>query len=102
MKSTTCALLSTRCWLIRGLLKTRQARFCVLGVVLFWAATAALRVMLFSWAPLVLSIYDSAGIAALSFSIFIGIAAGAAIVPGMIPLEKLRRGGVSRLIFFVR
>jgi len=86
-------------WLIRGLLKTRQARFCILGVVLFWATTAALRVMLFSWAPLVLSIHDSAGIAALSFSVFIGSATGAAIVPGIIPLEKLRRGRFAAYFF---
>lgn len=77
--------------LIKNFLQIVRVRLYVLGVGLFWAATAALRVMLFAWAPLVLAIPDSAGIAALSLTIFLGIAAGAAVVSFLIPLEKLAR-----------
>jgi LPLT family lysophospholipid transporter-like MFS transporter len=77
--------------LIQKLLHTSRARFCVLGVALFWAAAAALRVMLVAWAPVVLDIHDSEGIAKLTFYIAVGIALGAMVVPRVIPLERLRR-----------
>ena len=77
--------------LIQGLLHTTRARFCVLGVALFWAAASALRVMLVAWAPVVLSIHDSEGIAELTLYIAVGIALGAIAVPRIIPLEHLRR-----------
>ncbi|CAK0765921.1 MFS transporter, LPLT family, lysophospholipid transporter [Gammaproteobacteria bacterium] len=77
--------------LAQSLLHTRRARFCVLGVAIFWAAAAALRVILVAWAPLVLDIQDSGGIAKLTAFIAIGIALGAVVVPHIVPLEHLRR-----------
>lgn len=77
--------------LTRTLLQTERARFCILGVAFFWAAAAALRVMLVAWAPLVLNIHDSGGIAKLTAFIAIGIAVGALLVSQLIPLEKLQR-----------
>ena len=77
--------------LIKSLLHTERARFYILGVAIFWAAAAALRVMLVAWAPFILNIHDSGGIAALTAFIAIGIALGALIVPRLIPLEKLYR-----------
>ena len=77
--------------LARGLLHTRRARFCVLGVALFWSAAVALRVMLVNWAPVVLNLRGSEDIAKLTLSLAVGIALGALLVPRIIPLEHLRR-----------
>lgn len=77
--------------LARNLLHTRRARFCILGVALFWAAAAALRVILVAWAPVVLNIHDSEGIAELTLSIAVGIIFGAIMAPRLIPLGHLRR-----------
>ncbi len=77
--------------LAQGLLHTSRARFCVLGVALFWSAAVALRVMLVNWAPVVLDLHDSESIAQLTLALAIGIALGAVAVPRIIPLEHLRR-----------
>ncbi len=77
--------------LISGLLHTHRARFCVLGVALFWGTTAALRLMLMDWAPAVLGVSNSEGVAELTVYIALGTAGGALLVPRLIPLHALRR-----------
>lgn len=68
-----------------------RARFAILGAAIFWATAAALRVMLVAWAPLVLLTKNVSDIAELTLYLALGIIAGAALVPRLIPLEHLRR-----------
>jgi MFS transporter, LPLT family, lysophospholipid transporter len=70
---------------------TRRSRFAILGASLFWATAATLRVILVAWAPLVLMFKDATEIANLTLFLALGIIAGSAIVPRLIPLEHLRR-----------
>ena len=70
---------------------TPRSRFAVLGASLFWATAATLRVIIVAWAPLVLMSKNATEIANLTFFLAIGIVAGSAIVPRLIPLEHLRR-----------
>ncbi len=87
--------------LARGLLSTTRARFCVLGVALFWSAAVALRVMLVNWAPVVLDLHDSEDIAKLTLAIAVGIALGAVAAPRIIPLEHLRRARFAAYVMGV-
>ncbi|GAB4270478.1 MAG: lysophospholipid transporter LplT [Methylomicrobium sp.] len=75
-------------------LDTPRSRFAILGASLFWAAAATLRVILVAWAPLVLMSKNATEIAELTLFLAIGIIAGSALVPRMIPLEYLRRARI--------
>jgi LPLT family lysophospholipid transporter-like MFS transporter len=70
---------------------TPRSRFAILGASLFWASAATLRVIIVAWAPLVLMSKNATEIAQLTLFLAIGIIAGSAIVPRLIPLEHLRR-----------
>ncbi len=76
---------------IKQFLLTRRSRFAIFGASLFWAAAATLRVILVAWAPLVLLSKSATEIANLTLFLAIGIIAGSAVVPRLIPLEHLRR-----------
>ncbi|MGR9072292.1 MAG: lysophospholipid transporter LplT [Gammaproteobacteria bacterium] len=76
---------------IRQFLDTPRSRFAILGASLFWATAATLRVLLIAWAPLVLLTKNASEIADLTLFLAIGIIAGAALAPRLIPLELLRR-----------
>lgn len=71
-----------------------RSRFAILGGSLFWAAAATLRVILVAWAPLVLALKNATDIAQLTLFLAVGIIAGSALVPRLIPLEHLRRARV--------
>jgi len=73
---------------------TPRSRFAILGGSLFWAAAATLRVIIVAWAPLVLLSKNATEIAELTLFLAIGIIAGSALVPGLIPLEHLRRARI--------
>jgi LPLT family lysophospholipid transporter-like MFS transporter len=73
---------------------TPRSRFAVLGGSLFWAAAATLRVIIVAWAPLILLSKNASEIAELTLFIAIGIIAGSALAPGLIPLEHLRRARI--------
>lgn len=73
---------------------TPRSRFAILGASLFWAAAATLRVILVAWAPLVLMSKNATEIAELTLFLAVGIVAGSALVPRMIPLELLRRARI--------
>ncbi|WP_333874063.1 lysophospholipid transporter LplT [Methylobacter sp.] len=73
---------------------TPRSRFAILGGSLFWAAAGTLRVIIVAWAPLILLSKNASEIAELTLFIAIGIIAGSALVPGLIPLEHLRRARV--------
>ncbi len=68
-----------------------RSRFAILGGALFWSAAATLRVIIVAWAPLVLMSKNASEIAELTLFLAIGIIAGSALVPRLIPLEHLRR-----------
>ncbi len=76
---------------LREFLDVPRSRFAILGASLFWASAATLRVMLLTWAPLVLLSKNASEIAELTVFLAIGIVAGSALVPRLIPLEHLRR-----------
>ncbi len=69
---------------------TPRSRFAILGASLFWAAAATLRVIIIAWAPLVLMTQNASEISELTLFLAIGIIVGSALVPKLIPLEKLR------------
>jgi len=71
-----------------------RSRFAVLGASLFWAAAACVRVIIIAWAPLVLLLHSASDIANLTLFLALGIIAGSAIVPKLIPLEHLRRARI--------
>jgi len=73
---------------------TPRSLFAILGGSLFWAAAACLRVIIVAWAPLVLLSKNASEIAELTLFLAIGIIAGSAIVPSLIPLEHLRRARI--------
>lgn len=79
---------------IGSFFSTPRSRFAILGGSLFWAAAATLRVILVVWAPLILLSKNATEIAELTLFLAIGIVAGSAVVPRLIPLEHLRRARI--------
>lgn len=78
-----------------------RSRFAILGGSLFWAAAATLRVIIVVWAPLVLLSKNASEIAELTLFLAVGIIAGSALVPRMIPLEHLRRARIPAYLMAV-
>jgi LPLT family lysophospholipid transporter-like MFS transporter len=76
---------------IKQFLVTPRSRFAILGGSLFWASAATLRVIIIAWAPLILYAKNATEIANLTLFLAVGIIAGSALVPRIIPLEHLRR-----------
>ena len=76
---------------IRSFLALPRSRFAVLGASMFWAAAASVRVIIIAWAPLVLMSHNASDVANLTLFLALGIIAGSAVVPRLIPLEHLRR-----------
>jgi LPLT family lysophospholipid transporter-like MFS transporter len=77
------------------LLSTPRARFSTLGVSLFWAAAAVLRVLLVAWAPVVLLLMETSEIAKLTMFVALGIAVGSVLAQKFIPLAYLRRARLA-------
>lgn len=75
----------------RDLLKSQRARLVLLGLAMFWAAAATLRVVLVAWAPAVLHTRTATDIAELTLFTAIGIIIGSALAPRWIPLAEIRR-----------
>ena len=72
-----------------------RSSFAILSGCLFWLAAATLRVILIAWAPLILLSKNASEIAELTLFLAIGIILGSAIVPKIIPLEKIRRTRIA-------
>lgn len=79
---------------IHSFFTTPRSRFAILGASLFWAAAATVRVIIIAWAPLVLMTQNASDIAELTLFLAIGIIAGSALVPHLIPLHFLRRARI--------
>jgi LPLT family lysophospholipid transporter-like MFS transporter len=81
--------------LMRELFVSDRARFTMLGTSLFWGAGAVLRMILVAWVPLVLLLPQPSDVANLTLFLAVGIVIGAAIVPMLIPIERLRRARLA-------
>lgn len=79
---------------VKDFLAVPRSRFAVLGASLFWAAAASVRVIIIAWAPLVLMLHNASDIANLTLFLALGIIAGSALAPQLIPLEHLRRARI--------
>ncbi|MDD5277255.1 MAG: lysophospholipid transporter LplT [Methylovulum sp.] len=79
---------------IRQFFTLPRSSFAILGGGLFWLAAATLRVIIIAWAPLILLSKNATEIAELTLFLAVGIIAGSAIVPQLIPLEKIRRARI--------
>lgn len=75
----------------RALLASNRARLVLMSLCLFWASAATLRIVLVAWAPRVLGLTSAGQIAELTLYLALGIVVGSAIVPRIIPLDKVRR-----------
>ncbi len=80
---------------------TPRSRFAVLGASLFWAAAATVRVIIIAWAPLVLMTQNASDIAELTLFLAIGIIAGSALVPRLIPLDFLSRARIPAYLMAI-
>lgn len=78
-----------------------RSSFALLGGALFWLAAATLRVILIAWAPLILLSKNATEIAELTLFLAIGIILGSALVPQLIPLEKLRRARIPAYLMAI-
>ncbi len=88
---------------VRQFFNTPRSRFALMGASLFWAAAATIRVIIIAWAPLVLMSRNATEIAELTLFLAIGIIAGSALVPRLIPLKFLRRARIPAYLmgFFI-
>jgi LPLT family lysophospholipid transporter-like MFS transporter len=89
------------CRQIEQFFSTPRSRFSMLGASLFWATAATLRVIIVAWAPLVLALQNASEIAGLTLFLAVGIMAGSALVPRLIPLERLRRARLPAYLMAV-
>lgn len=76
---------------MRVLLRQKQTRLTLIGLSLFWAIAATLRVLLVAWAPEVLGTKNASQIADLTFFMALGIVLGSGVVPRLISLDQTRR-----------
>ena len=91
----------------RSFLTHPRARFAMLGTSVFWASAVALRVMVVTWAPVVLATKTQTEVAGLVVYAAIGIAIGSVLATRIVPIEHLRRTrfaayimGLSILLFW--
>jgi LPLT family lysophospholipid transporter-like MFS transporter len=73
------------------LVRDADARFSLLGTSIFWGSGTTLRLALFAWVPVALSIQDNSTPATLMGVLSIGIVGGAALAGIWISLAKVNR-----------
>ncbi len=79
-------------WLIR------DVRFAIIGTSLFWGMGASLRLLIFAWVPVALSLLDNQAPANLMGLVSIGIVVGAGLAAVSVRLEQANRailGGLA-------
>ena len=74
---------------LKLLFKNNDARFSLLGTSVFWGSGTTLRMMLFAWVPVALSLYDNQTPANLMGAVSIGIVLGAAGAGIWVSLKKV-------------
>lgn len=78
--------------------RNKDARFSLLGTSVFWGCGTTLRLMLFAWVPVALSINDNQTPANLMGVVSIGIVAGAAMAGMWISLANVNRALIGGLL----
>lgn len=76
---------------VKTLLGDGDARFCILGISLFWGSGATLRFLLVAWVPVALAIDNVSTPANLNAAVAVGIAVGAAAAGRFITLATVNR-----------
>jgi LPLT family lysophospholipid transporter-like MFS transporter len=77
--------------------RDRDARFCIVGTSVFWGTGSTLRLLLFAWVPVALSISDNQTPAMMMGAVSVGIILGAALAAWLVKLRTVNRamlGGV--------
>ncbi|MBP2626041.1 MAG: lplT [Firmicutes bacterium] len=73
------------------LLKNPQSHYSLIGTGSFWLVSAALRMIIFAWAPLTLGITSGTSISMIIAVTGVGIAIGALVTPYLISIKTYRR-----------
>ena len=76
---------------VKAVLVVSEGRFSLIGTSGFWLASAVLRLAVFIWLPLSFGIEDNATIGAMISLSGIGLLAGAAVTPMIVPPGKTVR-----------
>lgn len=82
---------------LRSLFSNPDARFSLLGTSIFWGSGVTLRLLLFAWVPVALSMTNNQTPADLMGVVSLGIVLGAAVAGAWVTLETTNRaliGGV--------
>lgn len=78
--------------------RIRDVRFAIIGTSLFWGMGASLRLLIFAWVPVALSLLDNQAPANLMGLMSIGIVVGAGLAAVSVRLEQANRailGGLA-------
>jgi MFS transporter, LPLT family, lysophospholipid transporter len=75
----------------RSLLRSRNARFAVIGTSLFWGAGAALRFLIIAWVPVALKVTNNSLPGYLTGMVAAGIVVGAGLAARFVPLQHVQR-----------
>lgn len=73
------------------LFQKKQSHYSLIGTGSFWMASAVLRMIIFSWVPLILGISSRMDISMIIAVTGIGIAIGAVITPCLITVKEYQR-----------
>lgn len=76
---------------VTSLVQNQQSFFSLIGTGSFWFASAVLRIVVFSWVPLVLGITSNTEISLIFVATGIGLVLGAIVTPFLITLQTYRR-----------
>lgn len=83
---------------LRTLFSNPGARFSLMGTSIFWGSGATLRLMLFAWTPVALSVTNNQTPANLMGIVSIGIVLGAAVAGIWVSLETTNRALIGGLL----
>ena len=83
---------------LKILLRNRDARFSIFGTSLFWGMGASLRLLLFAWVPIALSLLDNQSPANLMGLVSVGIVVGAGLAAWRISMPQVNRALIGGLV----
>lgn len=76
----------------------RDVRFSIIGTSLFWGMGASLRLLIFAWVPVALSLLDNQAPSNLMGLVSVGIVVGAGLAAVTVRLEHANRAIVGGLV----
>lgn len=82
---------------LKTLLRDSDARFSIFGTSLFWGMGASLRLLLFAWVPIALSMTDNQAPASLMGMVSIGIVVGAGLAAFTVKMSQVNRALIGGL-----